>query len=317
MTTTVAVAQVGSIPFNAAATVEKAIDWIAKAGKAGAKLVLFPEAFIGTYARGAGFGAPVGMRTPEGREEFLRYFNNAIEITGPEVRAVGEAAREHRIHVVMGVIERALPATLYCTILFWDDQGRLMGSHRKLMPIGGERLIWGSGDGSTLPVFETPMGRMGAVICWENYMPLLRMHMYSQGITLYCAPTADDKDNWLSTMRHVSVEGRCFVLSACQYIRRGDYPDNYECLLGDDPDIVISRGGSAIIDPFGRILAGPDFSGENLLLAEIDQDQVIRAKFDLDVAGHCSRPDIFQLRVNTAPLRSVVCGGGMIPDELD
>lgn len=301
----VAVAQAGSVPFDAAGTVEKAVSWIREAKKAGAKLIVFPEAFIGTYTRGASFGAPVGMRTPEGREAFLRYFNNSIEVPGPESEIIGKAARENGVYVVMGVLERTVTGTLFCTILFWDDAGRLMGKRRKLIPIGGERLVWGSGDGSTLPVFATPLGRMGAVTCWENYMPMLRMHMYNQGIQLYCAPTADDKENWISTMRHISIEGRCFVLGACQHIRRGAYPADYECLLGDDPDLIVSRGGSAIIDPFGRTLTGPDFSSESLLVAELDLEEIVRAKFDLDIAGHCARPDIFELHVNTAPMSAV------------
>ena len=151
--------------------------------------------------------------------------------------------------------------TLYCSVLFFAPDGALMGKHRKLMPTAAERLVWGFGDGSTMPVFETPIGRLGAVICWENYMPLLRMHMYAQGIQIYCAPTADDRETWLSTLRHIALEGRCFVLGCNQFARRSDYPADYPAIQGNDPAAVMSRGGSCIIDPLGRVLAGPDFDG--------------------------------------------------------
>jgi nitrilase len=160
-------------------------------------------------------------------------------------------------------------------------------------------LIWGFGDGSTMPCFKTELGTIGAVICWENYMPALRMHMYHQGVTLYCAPTADDRDTWLPTMQHIALEGRTFVLTACQHITRGAYGPDHESALGDEPDRVMMRGGSAIVSPLGRVLAGPDFSGETVLYAEIDPADVMRAKFDFDVTGHYARPDVFELVVDT------------------
>jgi nitrilase len=166
-------------------------------------------------------------------------------------------------------------------------------------------LIWGFGDGSTMPVIETALGRIGAVICWENYMPMLRMAMYDQGVTLYCAPTADDRDTWPATMRHIALEGRCFVLSSCQHITRDAYPTDYDCALGDDPETVLMRGGSMIVAPLGEILAGPDYSGETILYAEIDPDAVPRAKYDFDVVGHYARPDVFSLSVNVAPQNAV------------
>jgi nitrilase len=181
-----------------------------------------------------------------------------------------------------------------------------VGKHRKLMPTAAERLIWGFGDGSTLPVFETSLGRIGAVICWENYMPMLRMAMYDQGVSMYCAPTADDRPTWLGTMQHIALEGRCFVLSACQHIRRGAYGPDYDCALGDDPDLVLMRGGSCIISPLGAPLAPPDFDGETILYADIDPDEVARGKYDFDVAGHYARPDIFSLTVDTRRRAPVV-----------
>jgi nitrilase len=185
------------------------------------------------------------------------------------------------------------------TALYIDGADGLVGKHRKLMPTAGERLIWGFGDGSTMPVFRKEIGAIGAVICWENYMPALRMHMYHQGVSLYCAPTADDRDTWLPTMQHIALEGRTFVLTACQHITRAAYGDTHESALGDEPDLVMMRGGSAIVSPLGKVLAGPDFSGETILVAEIDPAEVMRGKYDFDVTGHYARPDVFSLTVDT------------------
>jgi nitrilase len=183
-------------------------------------------------------------------------------------------------------------------VLFISPDGQLLGKHRKLMPTAMERLIWGFGDGSTLAVVPTHVGRIGAVICWENYMPQLRLAMYSQGVELYCAPTVDDRETWLPTMRHIALEGRCFVLSANQHACRSDYPPDYPVAI-DKTDEVLIAGGSCIVDPFGAILAGPARGGETVLTADLDLDQITRGKFDLDVTGHYARPDVFRLVVNT------------------
>ena len=294
-----AVVQIASIPHDAMATAHKAAEYLREAASKGAKIVVFPEALIGGYPKGASFGAPIGMRKPEGREAFARYHAAAIDLDGPEVALLAEATAETGAFVIVGVIERDL-GTLYCTALYFDGAKGLVGKHRKLMPTAGERLIWGFGDGSTMPVFKTSIGTIGAVICWENYMPALRQHMYHQGVTLYCAPTADDRDTWVSTMQHIALEGRCFVLTACQHILRGAYGDDHESALGDDPSTVMMRGGSAIISPLGKILAGPDFSGEKIIYAELDPTDVVRGKYDFDVTGHYARPDIFQLNVDTS-----------------
>ena len=304
-----AVVQAASSPHDPQASAGKAAGLIREAAAAGARLIVFPEAFLGGYPKGASFGTPVGMRKPEGRADYQRYYEGAVDLDGPEVAAVVEAVAEAEAFVVMGVIERD-GGTLYCTALFFDGVRGLIAKHRKLMPTGAERLIWGFGDGSTLPVIETSLGRIGAVICWENYMPMLRMAMYDQGISIYCAPTADDRDGWAATMQHVALEGRCFVLSACQHIRRGAYAADYDCALGDDPDTVLMRGGSMIVAPLGEVLAGPDYSGETILYADIDLSAVTRGKYDFDVAGHYSRPDVFQLSVNAAPQTPVAWKGG-------
>ncbi len=292
-----AVIQAASVPFDPAAAAQKAYDLIHQAAAAGARLAVFPEAYVGGYPKGASFGAPVGLRRPEGRRAFQRYFDAAVALDGPEVAKIADAAAETGLFIVMGVIERD-GGTLYCTALFFDGAAGLIGKHRKLMPTGAERLIWGFGDGSTLPVFETSLGRIGAVICWENYMPMLRMAMYDQGISIYCAPTADDRPTWLGTMQHIALEGRCFVLSACQHIMRGAYGEDYDCTLGDDPSLVLMRGGSCIVSPLGGVLAPPQFDGETILYAEIDLEEVAQGKYDFDVVGHYACPDVFGLTVD-------------------
>ena len=273
----VAVVQAGGVLFDSDAAVAKAERLLAET--AGAQLVVFPEAFLGGYPKGEDFGARVGSRTPEGRKLFRRYYEGAIDVPGPQTERLAAAAREAGAWVVMGAIERDA-GTLYCTALYFSPEGKLAGKHRKLMPTAMERLIWGFGDGSTLPVMETGFGKVGAVICWENYMPLLRMAMYRKGVQFYCAPTVDDRESWPGSMRHIALEGRCFVLSACQYV----------------PDLI--RGGSVIISPLGRVLAGPNYEGECILRAELDPGEIAEGKFDLDVVGHYARPDVFRLEVN-------------------
>jgi nitrilase len=243
----------------------------------------------------------------EGREEFRRYFEAAVEVPGPATELIGNAAREHAIHLVVGAVERA-GSTLYCTALFFGPDGSLLGRHRKLVPTAVERLVWGQGDGSTLPVVDTPVGKLGAVICWENYMPLLRTAMYAKGVEVYCAVTVDDRDTWLPTMRHVALEGRCFVLSACQYLTRKDCPAGYATDYGDDPDTVLIRGGSCVVGPLGQVLAGPVFGEAVVLTADLDPAELPRARFDFDPVGHYARPDVFRLLVNEAPTPSVEFG---------
>jgi nitrilase len=294
-----AVIQAGSLCFDTPRTMEKLGGLAADAAKAGAKLAVFPEAFLGGYPKGADFGARVGMRSEEGRDWFARYFSAAIDIPGPELQELCELAAKFNLALVVGVIERG-QATLYCTVVFIDREGRFLGKRRKLMPTAMERLIWGFGDGSTTNVFDMGFAKVGAAICWENYMPLLRTWLYAQGIELYCAPTVDDRDQWQPTIRHIAYEGRCFVLAACQFSRRTDYPADYECRQGNDPETVMIRGGSLIVSPFGEVLAGPLYGGEGILVADLDLGAIARGKFDLDVVGHYGRPDVFSLSVDTA-----------------
>ncbi|MBI1210626.1 MAG: nitrilase [Alphaproteobacteria bacterium] len=309
MTTfTAAVVQAAPVGFDVERTLDKLSDLAADAARRGAKIAVFPEAFISAYPKGLDFGARVGMRSPEGRDMFRRYFESAIDVPGPATERIGKAAKAAGTHLVVGVIERD-GGTLYCTALFFGADGTLLGKHRKLMPTAMERLIWGMGDGSTLPVVETPLGKIGAVICWENYMPLLRTAMYAKGIELYCAPTVDCRRSWAPTMRHIAVEGRCFVLSACQFARRSDFPRDYpidDASLPDTSnDAVLIDGGSIIVSPLGDVLAGPNYDGETILTAEIDRRLIAQGKYDLDVTGHYARPDVFELRVDERPKPAV------------
>ena len=301
-TVSAAVVQAAPVAFDVEATLEKVERLTAEA--AGADLVVFPEAFVSAYPRGMAFGAVVGSRTDEGRAWFRRYWESSIDVPGPAVDRLGAIAREHGVHLVIGVIERD-GGTLYCTALFLSPAGELLGKHRKLMPTGAERLVWGTGDGSTMPVLDTPLGRLGAVICWENYMPLMRMGMYAKGIQLYCAPTADARETWVASMRHIACEGRCFVLSANQFARRGDYPEDYPIDVSD-PEAVLCTGGSVIVSPLGELLAGPQTGGEAILRAELDLDRIAEGKYDFDVSGHYARPDVFSLAIDERPKRPVV-----------
>jgi len=299
-----AVVQDAPVGFDPVATLERVAARLAEARRDGAELVVFPEAFVGGYPKGADFGARVGMRSEEGRHEFERYYAGAIDVPGPVTDRLGELAGEHGVMLVIGTIERS-GGTLYCTVLFFSSEGVLVGRHRKVMPTAMERLVWGFGDGSTLEVVDSPLGKVGAVICWENYLPLLRAAMYARGVELYCAPTVDDRETWLPSMRHVALEGRCFVLTACQFARRSDYPADYRPIQGDDPATVLIRGGSAIVSPLGRVLAGPVFDQPAVLVADLDLGEIARGKYDLDVVGHYARPDLFRLSVNTAPMAPV------------
>lgn len=304
MKTKVAVVQASTVVFDTPKTMEKLAALAERAAGESSELIVFPEAFIGGYPKGLDFGARIGSRTAEGREDFLRYFRSAIEVPGPETRQLEEISSRTGSMLVVGVIERS-GGTLYCTVVFVCPTGGLLGKHRKLMPTAAERLVWGFGDGSTLPVFDSSHGRVGAVICWENYMPAMRSAMFSKGIELYCAPTADDRDTWVPSMQHVALEGACFVLSACQMLRRGDCPQAYDAVQGSDPETILMRGGSCIVDPFGKVLAGPVFNEETILAAEIDLAEIAKRKYDFDVVGHYARPDVFTLLVDSRPKAAV------------
>ena len=309
MNVQVAIVQAAPVIMDREATLEKACQLVRDAAVQGAQLIMFPEAFIPAYPRGLGFGTVVGSRSEAGRRLWARYWANSVDVPGPVTVALGQAASQARAYLAVGVIERESEmgrGTLYCTLLYFGPDGRLLGKHRKLKPTGAERLIWGEGDGSTLTVLDTEIGRLGGLICWENYMPLARTAMYAKGVELYLAPTADARDTWQATLRHIACEGRCFVLGCNQFVTKAMYPDDLEGIkdLADLPD-VICRGGSAVLSPLGDYLAGPLFGQEGILYAGLDMGQIAEARFDFDVVGHYARPDVFRLSVNERPLRSV------------
>ncbi|MBT8395552.1 MAG: carbon-nitrogen hydrolase family protein [Gemmatimonadetes bacterium] len=311
----VAVIQGAPLPFDRDGTVEKVVQLTAEAGKGGANIALFPEAYVGGYPWGLAFGTAVGGRSPAGRRTWERYWQSAIDVPGPETASFGEAAREAQTYLAVGIVERDSTfsrGTLYCTLLYFGPDGSLLGKHRKLKPTAAERVIWGEGDGSTMPVVPTPFGRIGGLICWENYMPLARMTMYGKGVDIYLAPTADSRERWQSTLQHIALEGRCFVLGCNQYVTRDMYPSDLEIKseLEAWPE-VLCRGGSAIYSPLGALLAGPLWDEEGILFADLELGEIARGKFDFDATGHYARPDVFHLWVNQEPLLSV----DLDPDE--
>ena len=302
---TVAVVQAAPVLFNRDATIEKAHRLISKAASQGAEFVVFPEAFIPCYPRGLSFGMVVGSRSSEGRLLWQRYWENSVVIPSPATEALGEAAREAGVTLAIGLTERDgeySRGTLYCTLLYIGSNGRILGKHRKLKPTGAERLIWGEGDGSTLTVVDTDWGTIGGLICWENYMPLARTVMYSKGVELYLAPTADARETWQATLRHIACEGRCFVLGCNQFVTKDMYPSDLPTLeeLSGHPN-VMCRGGSVIISPFGKVLAGPLYDAEGILYAQLDRREIVRSKVDFDAVGHYARPDVLQLLVDERP----------------
>lgn len=288
--------------FNKSKTMDIVLNWIKKASTEDVKLLVFPESFIPAYPAGLGFGTVVGSRTEAGREQFREYWENSVEVGAEKTQQIAKWAKEYEIYITIGVTERdSVSKTLYCTLLYFSPKGNLMGNHRKLKPTAAERLVWGEGDGSTLATFDTKIGKLGGLICWENYMPLARMAMYQKGIEIYVAPTADSRDSWNSSLIHIACEGRCFVIGSNQFIRKSDYPEHLQKELAEDRPEILSRGGSVIISPLGKVLAGPLYNEEGLLTAEINHDEIIRAKMDFDVIGHYARNDIFGYDVKDQP----------------
>ena len=288
--------------FDIERSLEKVIRLTGEVARAGCRLVVFPESFIPGYPAGLGFGAVVGSRTPAGREMFHEYWKNSVEAPSEHTDRLGECAREHQVFLAVGVTERdRVSKTLYCTLLYFGQDGRLLGKHRKIKPTATERLLWGEGDGSTLCAFDTEIGTLGGLICWENYMPLARMAMYSKGVEVYLAPTADSRDTWVATMRHIACEGRCYVIGCNQYFRKSDFPEHLRSELAPDRPEVLSSGGSVIVGPLGEVLAGPLVGEEGVLVAEIDLDDIVRSRMDFDVIGHYARDDVFEFRVEGQP----------------
>ena len=298
----VAAVQATPVFLDREATIGKACELIATAGREEARLIVFPEAFIPCYPEWV-WGIPSGEQGLL-NELYSELLTNAVTIPSNATDRLCEAAKLANAYVAMGMSERnveASGASLYNTMLYIDAQGEILGKHRKLVPTGGERLVWAQGDGSTLQVYDTPLGKLGGLICWENYMPLARYTMYAWGTQIYVAATWDSGQPWLSTIRHIAKEGRVYVIGCCIAMRKDDIPDRYSMKQKyyAEMDEWINVGDSAIVNPEGHFIAGPVRKQEEILYAEIDPRMVQGPKWMLDVAGHYARPDVFELTVHT------------------
>jgi len=296
---TVACAQVEPVIFDRDATIEKLGRTAAEAAAQGARLVVFPEAVIPAYPSSVWAKALAGWATPGAKEAFALLARESVEVPGPAVEHLGEIARRHEVWLVTGVteIDPARPSTLFNTLLYHGPDGSLVERHRKLVPTNHERLVWGQGDGGGLRAIETPLGRIGGLICWENYMPLARFSLYESGIEIYVASTADDSDAWQATLVHIARESRAFVVSPSHFQRAAAYPADFplaELLEGVD---VIGRGGSAVLAPDGSYLAGPLYDREGILYAELEPARLWEERQRFDASGHYNRPDVLQLTV--------------------
>ncbi|KAJ4969944.1 hypothetical protein NE237_003043 [Protea cynaroides] len=305
------VVQASTIFSDTPATLDKAERLIAGASAYGSQLVVFPEAFVGGYPRCSNFEVPTAM-LPQGNINFLKYHASAIDVPGPEVDRLAAIAGKYKVHLVIGVVERE-GSTLFSTILFFNSQGQYLGKHRKLMPTSSECVVWSSGEKTMLPVYETSIGKIGGLICWDNRLPHLRTELYGRGIEIYCTPTGDARDVWRASMTHIAIEGSCFVLSANQFCQRKDYPLPQECVSGDansslSPESVVCAGGSVIISPSGVVLAGPNYQGESLISADLDLGEIARAKLDFNCGGRqgAARNSLSENDYNPVPFEAAV-----------
>jgi nitrilase len=301
--TKIAIVQEAPILFDRKKTIEKAVKLIDQAASSGAELVVFPEAYISGYPSWIWRLRPGGdWGTSE--ELHSRLLDSAVDIDAGDLKPLCDSAKNNNITIVCGLNERESKlskATLYNTVVIIGKEGNILNRHRKLMPTNPERMVWGFGDGSGLNVVDTPTGRVGALLCWENYMPLARYTLYSQGVEIYVAPTYDSGDDWLGTMQHIAREGRCWVLCSGVALTNNDIPDDFPDreTLYPSTEEWINPGDSVVIAPGGEIIAGPMRKEQGVLYAEVDSKRVGISKRDLDITGHYSRPDIFTLNVNT------------------
>jgi nitrilase len=286
--------------LDRAATLDRVAERTAEAAAAGATLVVFPETFVPAYPSSAWAKALAGWGDPGAKEAFALLHRESLELPSPDADRLAATAREHGVWLVIGVNEhdRERPGTLYNSLLYYSPEGELALHHRKLVPTNHERLVWGQGDGRGLRAIETPLGRLGGLICWENYMPLARFSLYESGVEIYIASTADDGDSWQATLRHIALESRSFVVAPCHFQRATSYPDDFPLRALLEGRDILGRGGSAILAPDGTYLAGPVYDEEAMLYAELDPDQLRQARQRFDPAGHYHRPDVLKLTVS-------------------
>jgi nitrilase len=300
----VAAVQAEPVVLDREATAEKACVLIGEAARNGARLIVFPETFIPTYPDVFAWGRGLAnFDTPPAKKAWARLWRNSVEIPSPTTDILSQAAHQAQAYVVMGVNERSSQTnSLYNTAVFFGPQGEIIGKHRKLVPTNHERMVWDTGDGSTLKVFDTQVGKLGSLICWENWMPLARYALYAQGEQIHLAPTADDSELALVNARNTAAEGRVFVVSVCMVLRKSSYPADFELNLelADAPDFLES-GGSVIIGPDGAVLAGPLWKEEGILYADLDLNRIVEEHQLLDVVGHYARPDVLSLRFDPTP----------------
>ena len=303
-TITVACVQVEPAILDRAATLHRVAERTAEAVAAGAGLVVFPETFVPAYPSSVWAKALAGRAEPGAEEAFALLHRESLELPGADADRLGAIAREHEVWLVVGVneVDPERPGTLYNSLLYYSPQGDLALHHRKLVPTNHERLVWGQGDGRGLRAIETPLGRIGGLICWENYMPLARFALYESGVELYIASTADDGDAWQATLVHIARESRAFVIAPCHFQRASSYPADFPLRALLEGRDILGRGGSAILAPDGSYLAGPLYDEEGILYAELDPDTLLRARQRFDPAGHYHRPDVLQLTVRDQPL---------------
>ncbi len=296
---TVACVQAEPVILDRAATIEKLARLTAEAASRGARLVVFPETFVPAYPSSRWARALAGWADPRAKAAFARLSEQAVDVPGPDADRLGEIAREHGVWLVTGVNERdpKRPGTLYNSLLYHGPDGQLAQHHRKLVPTNHERLIWGQGDGRGLRAFQTDLGRIGGLICWENYMPLARFSLYDSGVEIYISSTADDGDAWQATLVHIARESRAFVVSPGHFQRASSYPDDFTLAAELEGDDILGRGGSAILAPDGTYLAGPLYDEEGILVAELDPARLYEERQRFDPAGHYNRPDVFRLEV--------------------
>lgn len=287
--------------FNKEKSLQKVEELTKKYAKEGCQLLVFPESFVPGYPRGFNFGAKIGSRSEEGRALYSEYFNNSISLAGEDLIRLEKIANENAVYLVIGITEQGESnGSLYCSMVYISPTKGLLGVHRKIKPTGTERIIWAEASGESLVTFKTKIGILGGLICWENYMPLARMAMYKKGVELYIAPTADSREEWTATMKHIALEGRCFVLGCNQYFTKNMYPDKYRKFIKNEPE-ELCPGGSVIVSPLGKIVAGPLFGKPGLVSAELDLEEINFSKLDFDVVGHYARNDIFDFAVRNQP----------------